>query len=100
MIDLTKMKKDEKIKYIFSPDPKIHNSIRFDWITSDLLGDLDIFLREIEINKGGGTHSVPILSTTALEFISALYSGWTKAMTKADPKHNYNASRVSLSPFP
>ena len=83
---MTALSGDRKIDYIFGKA-----SGRFDWITNGLLGDMKIFLDGVSNNKGGGNHSVPILISTALEFLSALYAGETKYGGKTST-NSYNAS--------
>jgi len=89
MKDPVKMTKTEKYNYIFAPDPSRNNEIRFDWISHCLLGDIQTFLDGVEnftqnkrkfsdnLPRGGGNLSVPILISTALEFVAALYMGKT-----------------------
>ena len=89
MKDPAKMTKIEKYNYIFALDPNRNNEIRFDWIYCCLLGDIQTFLGGVEnfiqnkeifydnLPRGGGNLSIPILISTALEFVSALYVGKT-----------------------
>ena len=89
MKDPVKMTKTGKYNYIFAPDPSRNNEIRFDWIYHCLLGDIQTFLDGVEnftqnkgefsdnLPRGGGNLSVPILISTALEFVAALYMGKT-----------------------
>ena len=98
MKDPLQMSKIEKYNYIFQVDPP-RKDPRFNWISNCLLGDIQTFLDGIEnfiqnkekISKdhlphGGGNLSLPILISTALEFVSALYVGKTKY------SGNYNAT--------
>lgn len=89
MKDPREMTQIEKHNYIFAPDPSRNNEIRFDWIYHCLLGDIQTFLAGVEnftqnrgkfsdnLPRGGGNLSVPILISTSLEFVSALYVGKT-----------------------
>lgn len=86
MIDLSKMTKQEKVDYIFSG-----SGSRFEWITNGSLGDIDIFLKGVSQKGNGGNHSVPILISTAIEFVSALNSGITKY--NQTNKKRYNAPK-------
>ncbi len=75
-------------KYIFE-DSDFENRTRFGWINDCLLGDIQTFLDGIQnftqnkrespdnLPRGGGNLSVPILISTALEFVSELYTGKT-----------------------
>ena len=95
------MAKEEKYHYIFE-DTRFEGRPRFNWITDCLLGDIRTFLDGIEnytdnkekfafkpLPRGGGNLSVPILISTALEFVSALYAGKTKYIDRS----NYNATQ-------
>jgi len=84
MKDVDGMTEVEKYNYIFK-EP-FGDVTRFKWITNRLLGDIKTFLKGIEYyiitgktdsSLGGGNLSVPILVTTALEFVSRLYAGDT-----------------------
>ncbi len=86
MKDPEKMTREEKSWYIFE-DTSFEGRPRFKWITDCLLGDIRTFLDGIEsytdnkekfagkLPRGGGNLSVPILISTALEFVTALYAG-------------------------
>ena len=86
MEDLEKMTTDEKRRYIFE-DTSFEGRPRSKWIIDCLLGDIQTFFDGIEIfiknkeksgkREGGGNLSVPILISTALEFVAALYAGKT-----------------------
>ena len=89
MKDTERMSEEEKRRYIFE-DTSFEGRPRFNWLTNNLLGDIQTFLDGIEYfiiqNKvrpagksprGGGNLSVPILINTALEFVSQLYAGKT-----------------------
>jgi len=89
--DLEKMSPEQMRWYIFG-DTRFEGRPRFTWITDCLLGDIRTFLDGIEkatgtnqkiagnLPRGGGNLSVPILISTALEFIAELYAGNTKYM--------------------
>jgi hypothetical protein len=82
---------DEKRKYIFE-DTSFEKRTRVNWITDCLLGDIRTYLKGIkkiiyenrdgtsEKLLGGGNLSVPILISSALEFVSELYAGNTSYM--------------------
>jgi len=101
MKDPVKMTKREKYNYIFAPASSRNNEIRFDWIHHCLLGDIQTFLDGVEnflqnkgkfsdnLPRGGGNLSVPIIISTALEFVSALYVG----KTRYKDDENYNATK-------
>ena len=105
MEDPGKMTKEEKYKYIFE-DKSFEGRPRVKWITDCLLGDIRTFLDGIENytdNKerfafkprprGGGNLSVPILISTALEFVAALYTGETKYQIKKEGEKKYNTTK-------
>ena len=112
MKDPAEMTKTEKRDYIFAPDPSRNNGIRFDWIHDCLLGDIQTFLDGVENfiqNKGrfsddpprgGGNLSVPILISTALEFVSALYVGKTKYNDEYEYKATENVEKFITRFFP
>ena len=90
MKDVEGMSKEEKHWYIFE-DKSFENRPRVKWITDCLLGDIRTFLYGIEnrikekhagkaFSDGFGNLSVPVLISTALEFVAALYTGKTKYM--------------------
>lgn len=95
------MTTDEKRRYIFE-DTSFEGRPRSKWIIDCLLGDIQTFFDGIEIfikNKeksgkrdGGGNLSVPILISTALEFVAALYTGKTKYQIKKEGEKKYNAT--------
>ena len=103
MEDLEKMTTDKKRWYIFE-DTSFEGRPRFKWIIDCLLGDIQTFFDGIENfikNKeksgkrdGGGNLSVPILISTALEFVAALYTGKTKYQIKKEGEklNKYNAT--------
>lgn len=78
----------EKDSYIFAKDQsQVFPSARFAWISDCLLGDIRTFWDGIENylhnksklqDRGGGNLSVPVIISTALEFVSALYAGENK----------------------
>jgi len=88
MKDVKGMSREEKHRYIFE-DKSFENRPRVKWITDCLLGDIRTFLYCIEnrikekhagkaFSDGFGNLSIPILISTALEFVAALYTGKTK----------------------
>lgn len=98
MKDPSQMSEVEKYNYIFQVDAS-RKDIRFNWISNCLLGDIQTYLDGIEnfiqnkekiskdhLPRGGGNLSLPILISTAIEFVSALYVGKTKYTD------NYNAT--------
>ena len=101
MEDLEKMTTDEKRRYIFE-DTSFEGRPRSKWIIDCLLGDIQTFFDGIEIfiknkeksgkREGGGNLSVPILISTALEFVAALYTGKTKYQSKKEGEKKYNAT--------
>jgi len=95
----------QMLAFIFDPDPEWFNGgVRWSWIENCLLGDIRTMLAGIEKYQhqkggrpgepplGGGNLSVPILVTTALEFLSRLYQGDTNFA-----RGNYNATKNVLS---
>lgn len=88
MKDTERMDSEEKYKYIFE-DTSFENRTLVNWITNCLLGDIRTYLKGIkkficensdgtsEKTLGGGNLSVPILISSALEFVSGLYAGNT-----------------------
>jgi len=100
MKDPLQMSKEEKYNYIFQVDPP-RKDTRFNWINNCLLGDIQTYLDSIEnfiqnkekiskdrLPRGGGNLSLPILISTALEFVSALYIGKTKYTGNYDATKN------------
>ena len=93
MIDPTGWDDEQRFKYIFrEPFEKEPGRTRIEWITNCLLGDIRTYLKGIkkiicessegtsEKLLGGGNLSVPILISSALEFVSELYAGNTSYM--------------------
>lgn len=95
MIDPTGWDDEQRFKYIFrEPFEKEPGRTRIEWITNCLLGDIRTYLAGIKNKKficessdgtsekllGGGNLSVPILISSALEFVSGLYAGNTSYM--------------------
>lgn len=83
--DPESMMPEEKYNYIFE-GTRFEGRPRSKWITDSLLGDIRTFLCGIENKEkfackhplGGGNLSVPILISTALEFVAKLYAGSTE----------------------
>jgi hypothetical protein len=103
MIDFTNWTKNEKLSYIFEENQsKMFPGGRFNWIEcllSDIktfLNGIDDFLRQNNSGKGGGNLSVPILVSTALEFVAALYVGRTQYM---DIENKCEKCRRTLSDY-
>jgi len=81
---------EQRRSYIFEEHFEGEDRTRFSWITDCLLGDIRTFLDgikeatgtnqkiESKLHQGGGNLSVPILISTALEFVAALYAGKTQ----------------------
>jgi hypothetical protein len=85
------MTPQEKKVYIFAP----RDGLGFNWIEQDLLGDIQTFVDGVEryiqdrsspdgIPRGSGNLSLPILVCTALELVSALFTGKTVATNNTD----------------
>ncbi|MCK4736355.1 MAG: hypothetical protein KAT65_28135 [Methanophagales archaeon] len=92
MKDIEIMTEEEKRKYIFE-DTRFEGRPRVNWISNCLLGDIRTFLDGLQnrirekhdgkyFSDGFGNLSVPILISTALEFVAALCVGKTEAMEK------------------
>ena len=101
MTDVSKMTSKDKRFYIFE-DPRFEGRPRSKWLTDCLLGDIRTFLDGIEnftdnqekfafkpLPRGGGNLSAPILISTALEFVAALYAGMTEYIDEG----RYNGSK-------
>ncbi len=101
-----KLSKKDKYNYIFAKDPNYNNEIRFEWINSCLLGDLQTFMDGVEnfiqnkgwfsdnLPRGGGNLSLPIVVGTGLELVSALYVGKTKYKNDRGPDKYYAEKNV------
>lgn len=111
MKDPEKMNREEKRRYIFE-DASFEGRPRVKWIIDCMLGDIRTFLDGIEsyINnkekfigkppRGGGNLSVPILISTALEFVAALYAGKTRYMKNISYNAKNNVKRFIERFFP
>ncbi len=106
------MNRRGRLNYIFATHPRNPIQNRFDWIDAALLGDIQTFVDGIQrfVKKkqrptptkprGGGNASLPILTNTGLELVSAMFVGDTKYRNPHGYDAEENVVRFITSYFP
>lgn len=106
------MNKAQRLNYIFGNHPRNPIQNRFGWLEGAFLGDIQTFIDGIgdlikkkrrstpKKPRGAGNVSLPILTNTGLELVSALFVGETKYKDSGRYNADNNVACFIQSYFP